>query len=339
MTDGRPEPVFDEDFVRGATITEPSARERARRPGPVERRRARRAERGRRAAAAAAYRDPSGRAAVVKVLAGVLVLLAISTALWWWTRPRVQEAPVKLGAPTPNDSRSAEPRADAPFAGSPAEDYADGAAGIATLAPIAANGLDKGDTARAYERVKQLLIASNLDPEVVFEGRTGKLDKLVDPLQRAEMRRDLKSRGERARVWRTTFAPGSATRVGAVVKVHGTATAAPHRRDGRSGVLVKTDHNFVYAVRPPDDTAEVMRVVVRRTDDFFLSGEGGRTVIWKARGGDSPAPVRCDIEDGLLHPIFRRDEAGAVPTGEPVDPYDLSRPLVGDGSCHQVSRT
>ncbi|MGI5167797.1 hypothetical protein ACQEU3_25950 [Spirillospora sp. CA-253888] len=339
MADGGSEPVFDEEFVRGATITEPSARERAKGPGFAERRRTRRAERRRRAARAAAYRDTGGRAAAAKVIAGVLVLLAISTALWWWTRPRVEEPPVRLGAPSPSDSRAAEPRADAPFAGSPAERYADGAAGLVMPAPAAAGGLGKDDTARAYARIKDFLVAGNLDPEVVFQGRTGALDGLVDPGQRADLRRDIARRSDDARIWRTAFAPGSVVRVGTVTKVRGNVTTAPHRRAGRSGVLVRTDHNFVYAVRPPHDAGEVIRVIVRRSDDFFVYRENGKIVIWVTAGGTSPAPARCDRKDGFVHPTFRHDEAGAVPTGEPEDPYDLSRPAVYDGGCHQASRT
>lgn len=52
------EPVFDENFVRGATFTEPSARERFRPPSRREQRRMRRAaKRARRAGGGARFRD------------------------------------------------------------------------------------------------------------------------------------------------------------------------------------------------------------------------------------------------------------------------------------------
>ncbi|MBD2891920.1 hypothetical protein ACFYTC_26440 [Actinomadura nitritigenes] len=87
------EPVFDEEFVRNAAFTEPSARERAQPPRrtrrwrgagrPAGRLRGRlgvRAWRARRR-----YRgEPSHRRAVIQVIGGVLVLVAISIALWWW---------------------------------------------------------------------------------------------------------------------------------------------------------------------------------------------------------------------------------------------------------------
>ncbi|MGK5553252.1 hypothetical protein ACSNOI_16695 [Actinomadura kijaniata] len=92
-----PGPVFDEDFVRGATIREPSARERVRTPGRVERWRMRREWRRRKRASARERRAaerPGGasRADVLKLVLIVLVLLAVSTGLWWVNRP--EPAPV-----------------------------------------------------------------------------------------------------------------------------------------------------------------------------------------------------------------------------------------------------
>ncbi|MFB4296949.1 hypothetical protein [Actinomadura sp. NTSP31] len=86
------EPLFDEEFVRNAAFTEPSARERAQPPRRTRRWRAARRLRGRPGGrfgarawrAPRGYREPSHRRAVIQVIGGVLVLLAISVALWWW---------------------------------------------------------------------------------------------------------------------------------------------------------------------------------------------------------------------------------------------------------------
>ncbi|TDD37692.1 hypothetical protein E1287_07895 [Actinomadura sp. KC06] len=114
------EPVFDENFVRSATFTEPSASERARAPGKRERRRDRRA--ARRAARSGGLRfrrrrrrDPSHRMAVVQVLAGILVLFAISFALWWWNSgSRNTEEPVQPVVPTVTNSPAPAPTTAAP---------------------------------------------------------------------------------------------------------------------------------------------------------------------------------------------------------------------------------
>lgn len=91
------EPVFDEEFVRNAAFTEPSARERAQPPRRTRRWRHTGRGAGRPAGglrgrlgvrawqARRRYRgEPSHRRAVIQVIGGVLVLVAISIALWWW---------------------------------------------------------------------------------------------------------------------------------------------------------------------------------------------------------------------------------------------------------------
>ncbi|MEU8798795.1 hypothetical protein [Spirillospora sp. NPDC048819] len=121
------EPVFDDDFVRGATFTEPSARERARKPSGRERRRMRRAaERARRTGGGARfrrrrrYRDPSHRTAVLQLIGAIAVLFAISFALWWWnSSPAEPERPVERIVPTAPGPEAPAPEAPGP--GGPAD--------------------------------------------------------------------------------------------------------------------------------------------------------------------------------------------------------------------------
>ncbi|GAA4240453.1 hypothetical protein GCM10022254_65140 [Actinomadura meridiana] len=119
------EPVFDDDFVKGATFTEPSARERARPPSRRQRRRARRAARrsqgraqgrvtGSRLPWRRRNRVPSHRTAVLQVVAGVLVLFAISFALWWWNSGSRDEEPVRPIVPTITNSPVPAPTTAAP---------------------------------------------------------------------------------------------------------------------------------------------------------------------------------------------------------------------------------
>lgn len=111
------EPVFDDDFVRGATFTEPSARERLRPPSGREQRRMRRAARRARRAGGAGllrrrrYREPSYRRSVFQLIAIIAVMFAISFALWWWnSAPREPEPPVERIVPTvPEREQNPEP--------------------------------------------------------------------------------------------------------------------------------------------------------------------------------------------------------------------------------------
>ncbi|URM99678.1 hypothetical protein LUW76_38155 [Actinomadura madurae] len=116
------DPVFDEDFVRSAVFTEPSARERARPPGRRERRRSRRA--ARRAAGGRFRRrrgrETSHRMAVFQLIGAVLVLLAISVALWWWnSAPRAEEPAPPVG-PTITHSPAPAPAPTGPVPTGPA---------------------------------------------------------------------------------------------------------------------------------------------------------------------------------------------------------------------------
>ncbi|MEU8342216.1 hypothetical protein SAMN05443665_102359 [Actinomadura meyerae] len=112
------EPVFDEEFVRSAAFTEPSARERARPPSRRERRRYRRS--ARRAAGAGRLRrrrrgaEPSHRRSVLQLIGGVLVLFAISFALWWWNSAPREPEPVRPVSPTITHSPEPAPTPRAP---------------------------------------------------------------------------------------------------------------------------------------------------------------------------------------------------------------------------------
>jgi hypothetical protein len=120
------EPVFDEDFVRSAVFTEPSAHERARPPSRRERRRTRRAARrsSGRGFRRRRRREPSHRMAVFQVIGAVLVLFAVSFALWWWnSASRDQEPATPVGptithspepAPTPTDQAPSGPATSDP---------------------------------------------------------------------------------------------------------------------------------------------------------------------------------------------------------------------------------
>lgn len=116
------DPVFDEDFVRSAVFTEPSARERARPPGRRERRRSRRG--ARRSGGGGRFRrrrgrEPSHRLAVFQLIGAVLVLLAISVALWWWnSAPRAEEPAPPVG-PTITHSPAPAPTPSGPATQAP----------------------------------------------------------------------------------------------------------------------------------------------------------------------------------------------------------------------------
>src|SRR5690606_27502941 len=102
------ETVFDDDFVRGAAFTEPSAEERIRRPDGREQRAGavRPPRRGR--------REPSHRRAVLQLIGAVVVLFAISFALWWYNSAPREPEPVRPIVPTVPEQPAPHPTQEAP---------------------------------------------------------------------------------------------------------------------------------------------------------------------------------------------------------------------------------
>jgi hypothetical protein len=341
---------FTEDFVKGAAFTEPSARERARKPGPLKRARVRRAERRaekrRRRAMVAQWRDPKHRTkGLTKTMGSVLtgaLIVAVIAALLWNERG---DAPWRRTAPTTGAGvpEAGVPiiSADDPFEGSPAATYAVGDAGIEFPRAKAMNGLSADDMALAFVHVKRMVVAANLDPDTVFNRRPDALAELMPPEQRRDLRSSLKSRApdRDSAFYFTSFAPKTAEQVGSVIKVHGTTKVRKTRQDGMRGVTVELDHIFVYPVRRPGKPDTLMRVVVRRTSEVFVYREPSGVKFWLSASATQAAPVRCDSEDGFLRPVYADEVTGeSQPTGAPVDPYDLSRGQGADG-CEAVTRT
>ncbi|MES9607470.1 hypothetical protein ABWI04_30335, partial [Actinomadura sp. NPDC000929] len=64
-------------------------------------------------------REPSPRAAVLQVVGGVLVLLAISFALWWWNSAPRDERPARPVGPTITHSPAPAPTPTAPTPNAP----------------------------------------------------------------------------------------------------------------------------------------------------------------------------------------------------------------------------
>ncbi|MCP2340030.1 hypothetical protein [Actinomadura rupiterrae] len=315
-------PPFDDDFIAGASISEPSARQRARRRPRLPRPPRRRPARSRRGASGEtmSYLKASGL-----VGGAVVVLGAAATGMWWLGRddsPKPSSITLKLQSPTPSAAPSD------PFAGSPAASYADGEAGIEMPAAKAMNGLTGTDVEAAYARIKRILVAADLDQATVYSGDTKPLAGALDP----EEAKALPSH----RAWMTAFAPGSAVAATGTVKVHGTVVPSA----GKDGLTVKTDHNFVYAVHPPNRPDLVQRVIVRRSAVFTATREGGDVRVWMNESGRSAAPAPCAAKDDWIRPTFRGDPSGGgTDTNRPEDPYDMSKPPTYDNACHSVIRT
>ncbi|MFE1231385.1 hypothetical protein [Streptomyces sp. NPDC058745] len=239
-----------------------------------------------------------------------------------------------------------------PFKGSPALRWADGAAGIELPRAKATNGLSEARIAAALKKVKDFLVAANIDPATVRGDRPAAALALMDP-QGKELRDAMTRAVERPTekddplALFSRFDPQRVRPVGDVVKTRGRMTVRKGKRAGEMEIVA--DYTFVYPVvktRPGFD--EVARTIVRRQVTFgvfdptrYRVTEGRVMVVGydMSFGNDS-----CEEkEDGFLHPEFTEDLAASPQgSGPAVDPYDRSKDLRRDrqrGGCGTVTRT
>ena len=109
------------------------------------------------------------------------------------------------------------------------------------------------------------------------------------------------------RRWVTSFAPGSTKFVTTVVKVHGTMKASVVTESGGPVLRITVDYLFVYAVEPPGDPADWMRVVQQQygTVDFARwDDQGSSFEPWYNMAG-STSGVQCSAQTGTSTPTTR----------------------------------
>ncbi|MFE5143791.1 hypothetical protein ACFRDV_40265 [Streptomyces fagopyri] len=261
--------------------------------------------------------------------------------------------PAETAAPTAAPSAApGTPTLDRPFAGSPAERYADGAAGIVVPEAKPVGPLGKEQVAQALRLTRKLLVGANIDRGTLLGGRPKSALALLDP-QQPKMLDDVNSwlrepdaKHDPLRLF-SRFDPHEVRLVGDVVKTRGRMT---FKAGTRASVVIHADYTFVYPLARADGKSdEVARTIVRRVLDVEVSDPTkyrvtpGRLALLAY--DENLSNSACFVYDGFLHPRFDSAaptaSAGATPSGPAIDPYDRSRGLHhSDGeSCGSVSRT
>ncbi|RSS82575.1 hypothetical protein [Streptomyces sp. WAC06614] len=306
-----------------------------------------------------AWQEMQGRR-MPRAARGALVVLAVAGTLFYLAgRPELlggaadrTPLPAETARPSvaPSQGFPDQGTPTDPFRGSPAVQWADGAAGIELPEAKALNGVSQEAVAAQLGRIKEFLVAAHLDPATLRGERPGAALNLLDPLNK-ELGAQVDKALERPTatddplVFFTRFKPSEVRPAGDVVKVRGRMELTPGETQGQVDVV--TDYTFVYPVTEPGGTA-VERTVVRRRITFTVADprrwEGTAGKLWMGNTQHEYANSSCDTSDGFLHPRFRRSAAptsGATPSGPPVDPYDRSRTLDQNGvdGCGTVTRT
>lgn len=260
---------------------------------------------------------------------------------------------VTNGALPPGAKRSSPltdsgPPAD-PFAGSPADKWADGAAGIVVPAARPIGQYPGPKVGYAYQMTKKLLVAAALDKQALNGGAPTAFANLLTQDQRTQFVSQLDKIGTdkygdalSTRSWIMQFAPGTATLIGSAIKVHGTMSAIATKDSGGYPILqVKLDYLVVYAIEPPEKPADWMRVVSHfyGTVDFgsWRDADTPFEPWWDAAPGTAGA--LCGTRDGFNHPDYPDGTSGSVaPSGAPVNPYSFAAPS-GNGGCQATTGT
>ncbi len=352
---------IEAELRRPAKFKEPSAAERAGQQRLRDRRKAKKLrkpvpERSPvpvpdhwRSGPAQPQRSSSGHGKAWSLLIGVIVIAGLAAAgielpkLAMHKTPAVADnAPVKNGA-TPTSQRTTagasslpSPTLAAPFLGTPAQSYADGAAGIVVPPAQPVGRFSAAEVRAAYRKTRKLLIAANLDAATLDGAAPNAFARLLVSQQRTQFLAGLgktgyNSRGglRSTRTWVISFVPGTEL-VGTVIKVHGTMQASTGKENGVAQLRIQVNYLFVYPVMERGVSSSLMRVVVHDegTISFYTFDDPGGPLEPWWQVATTRAGINCAATDGYVHPQFPLSAPGKVrPTGVPVNPYDQSQPL------------
>ena len=236
--------------------------------------------------------------------------------------------PVTKGAtpalPTPAAASSLpSPTVAAPFLGTPAQSYADGAAGIVIPHARAVGSYSAAEVAAAYRETRGLLIAANLSPPTLAGGAPNAFASMLIRQQRSFFVDRLNHIGlshgiqKSTRTWVTSFAPGTTQLVGDVIKVHGTMRATAGKNGSYSVLQITGDYLFVYAVERPDQPSTLMRVVVRYRWMMILPRTTIRAARWSP-GGRRKAPSRVSYAASTMASCIRTSRTRRRRSGRPA---------------------
>jgi hypothetical protein len=341
---GDPDAVtLDEDFIRSATIKEPSARARM----LTQKWSQQQASQAQASQALDASPPPRRRSRrIARAVTGGGLALAIvaagTVALYPQWRTSGPTPPAQRAAPVaPPDSYPEETvNPAAPFAGSPAAKFATGDAGVTLPAARAVGGFSASEVAKALALARRYFVAANLDPATVTGDSPKAVLALLDPVgPRRELAKALRapSKENDPLSWLSRFNPDETALAGTTIKVNGKTEYRV--RPGRE-LVVHMDYLVVYAVRRARSRdREATRVVVRRILDFstFRGRKTTPGTVWPTRLDPEFSGAGCDTDGGFLHPEYSSDPAGLDPSGPLEDPYDQSREPNAKG-CHRVTR-
>ncbi|MFF8911818.1 hypothetical protein ACF08M_00445 [Streptomyces sp. NPDC015032] len=316
--------VFDESFVRAARLKEFSAQERM----------------GDHARAVRSLPPRSFRAGSRAAIALVLLIaLAFATAVYMGFRhpypaPVGRRAEALRSTVVPLAPQGAVPGGSAAglLARSPAAQFAKGAEGINLPAIRGTDNFSGSQVETALTTVKDYLVASSLDPDVLTGRAVRPVELLLDPDQTAQFDRSMNrpdDDGQHAAAgWLVRFDPAKVALAGPDIRVRGTLS---YTEAGSDTLEVASDHTFTYTLRPAASGSQraggASLFTVRRELHFRFDREDLRLHRLELRTSYVLAgPQACPTDTtGALRPLLAGQRAVSHgPAG--TDPYATGRP-------------
>lgn len=317
--------VFDESFVQAARMQEYSAQERMGEHARAVRTlpEARLAVRG------------GSRAAIALV---VLIALAFAVAVYIGFRSPYPQPATRRAEPLRTTVVPLAPRGAVPggsperlYRAEPVSGFRSGAAGINFPAVERTQNFSDSQISAALATVKDYLVESSLNPDVLTGSVRRPVERLLDPDQRAQFEQSLSSPADdgsdAATGWLVRFDPEQVALADPQIRVQGTLRYE-EQAAGALGVI--SDHTFTYVLRPADgphqeDGASLF--TVRRELHFRFDREDLRLHRLEVRTAYIQAgPQSCSADaTGMFRPLLagaRADDRGPAA----ADPYATGRP-------------
>jgi hypothetical protein len=145
------------------------------------------------------------------------------------------------------------------------------------------------------------------------------------------------------RKWVASFAPGSAELIGNVIKAHGVMSAQTVREAGGVVLAIKVNYLFGYAVEPPGNPDDWMRVIDHQYGTVTFAqwdDPGGPLEPWDQTIIGN-AGIQCGTQDGYIHPAYPSERiSGASQSGPAVNPFSSATSVPSGGAvCGRTSGT
>ncbi|OOC54240.1 MULTISPECIES: hypothetical protein [Nocardiopsis] len=227
---------------------------------------------------------------------------------------------------------------DAPFAGSPAEDYGEG---FDTPEAASAGSFTEEQVAQAYSRTQDLMEAVYLDQDAVFGGDNSEFTVLLSgqSLKWYMSNLDNEEFDLNSRHVPFNLTPGTAEPVGDVVKVDGAMRAEAARDDrGQDYLAVHTEYTIVHPVARPGEPVSVRLVTTHHGEVSFYDVGGGALEAWP-NWWRFVGPVHC-VEEYTFTPAYPDEfPEGERPKGVPEDAYDRESTEEPDEECSAIGQT